>query len=199
MCSGLAHSSVSELIQIDKHYADRIAQRKSLIRDNLDTVIGADEAISKAAVHEMYTWLVKTYLPTRFPTMFNMAVNPTSSQQELFNKVTSEWYSLRPEKTACETLRKLGSIVEDDFMFLLPARDGDGYALAAFIACFPNSFDAPSILNVKLRDIHKPVPGYKDKLEFSMDRWFGKLEVGRFATRCNVRRRCLVDMKFQIG
>jgi hypothetical protein len=154
--------------------------------DHLDTVIGANEAASKDAVDELYIWLVAIYLPTRFPTIFSVAVNSVSLQQELFNKVTSEWHSLKPKSTACETLRELGSIVEEDFMFLLPDTDGDGYVLRAYLSCFPNSFNAPSILDVKLRDIHKPVPGYKEKLELSMDRYFSKLEVGRFSARCNV-------------
>jgi hypothetical protein len=173
---------------MDKFYEQRIAERKSLMNDHLDTVIGANEAVAKPAVDELYTWLVETFLPTRFPTMFNIAVNPISLQQELFSRATSEWHPLNPQPTSCETLRKLGAILEDDFMFLLPDSDGDGYALVAFLACFPNSFNAPSILNVKLRDIHKPVPGYKEKLELSTDRWFSRLEVGRFSTRCNVRR-----------
>lgn len=38
---------------------------------------------------------------------------------------------------------------------------------------------------MRLADIHTPVPGYADKLERSMDRFFAKVEVGRFVKRVN--------------
>lgn len=104
----------------------------------------------------------------------------------LWNSATSEYISLEPESKVEETLKRLGGIVEDDLLFLLPADDGDGYQLKAFVTCFPNGFNTKKKLNLKLRDIHTPVPGYKEKLEKSMDRWFNRLEVGTFVRRYNV-------------
>lgn len=39
--------------------------------------------------------------------------------------------------------------------------------------------------SLKLRDIHAPVPGYKEKLELSMDRYFANLPVGKIVKRAN--------------
>lgn len=38
---------------------------------------------------------------------------------------------------------------------------------------------------MKLRDIHRPVPGYKEKIELSMDRFFARLPVGKVVKRAN--------------
>lgn len=86
-----------------------------------------------------------------------------------------------------DTLRTLGGLVEDDLLFLLPSEDGDSYTLRGLVTCFPNGFDTSQKLNLKLRDIHKPVPEYKEKLEKSMDRYFSRLPVGKFIMRANVR------------
>jgi hypothetical protein len=47
---------------------------------------------------------------------------------------------------------------------------------------------------MKLRDIHGPVPGYKEKLEKSMDRFFEKLEVGRVVRRSNVSENAIFQI-----
>jgi hypothetical protein len=38
---------------------------------------------------------------------------------------------------------------------------------------------------MKLREIHAPVPGYKEKLERSMDRYFANLPAGKIVKRAN--------------
>ena len=68
---------------------------------------------------------------------------------------------------------------------LLPSPDGDGYSLQSFIWAYPVGFDPQSKLGVKLRDAHGPVPGYKDNLARSMDRYFSSLEPGKFRSRVN--------------
>ncbi len=52
--------------------------------------------------------------------------------------------------------------------------------------CFPSGFDTSRKFGLKLREIHGPVPGYREKLEGSMDRYFERLEVGKFVMRVNV-------------
>lgn len=162
---------VSELIEMDRNYLERINLRKKLIAEHTEDVLAA-VGVSKPAVDEFYTWLVGNYLPTRFPTMFCLQCNPDTQLTELFSHATGEHYSLTPKPQPKDSLAVLGGLVEDDLLFLLPARDGDGYELKAFVTCFPNGFNTRKKLNMKLRDIHTPVPSYKEKLQLSMDRWF---------------------------
>ena len=173
------------MVEIDKYYVDRMTMRKELMQEHMDQIIG-HTSLAAQSIDELYSWMVTSFLPTRFPTVFTKMVNPDTGNIELFNMITSDYIPLQPAPSPEQTLRNLAIMVEEDFMFLLPAEDGDGYQLKAFLVCFPNSFNAPGILNLKLRDIHAPVPGYKEKLEKSMDRWFDRLEVGKVVRRVNV-------------
>lgn len=152
-----------------------------------ETVLGAEDCrCVKAVVDEFYTWLVGSYLPTRFPRMFKVLPAAGEKPSCLHNLATDDKIPLQPAEKPVETLRTLGGLVEDDFLFLLPSEDGDGYTLKGFVTCFPSGFDTRKKLNLKLRDIHKPVPNYKQKLEKSMDRFFQRLKTGTFVKRANV-------------
>lgn len=185
MWTAIENATVSELIEIDSNYLDRINLRKQLIAEHPQEVLAALD-VSKQAIDEFYSWLVGTYLPTRYATLFELRTNPESSVTELFNHATTEYTSLIPRDEPKASLAALGGLVEDDLLFLMPADDGDGYQLKAFVTCFPNGFRTSKKLDLKLRDIHVPVPGYREKLQMSMDRWFNRLQVGTFVRRYNV-------------
>ncbi|KAG5287455.1 DUF3445 superfamily domain-containing protein [Histoplasma capsulatum G186AR] len=59
------------------------------------------------------------------------------------------------------------------------------YVLEAYAACFPSGFDTREKLGKPLAEIHELVPGYKQKLEKSMDRFFHKLPAGKYVKRVN--------------
>lgn len=175
---GLTNTTFSELIQIDKNYLTRLTLRKQIIASHHDIAIQASPEI-KSAVDELYTWLISTYLPTRFPTLFTLT--PTS----LHNAATSLFLPLSPPDDPIKTLEILGSNLDEDFLLLLPSADGDGYVLKGYVTCFPAGFNTKEKFGLKLRDIHGPVPGYKEKIGLSMDRFFDRLEVGRVVLRSN--------------
>lgn len=158
------------------------------MRDHEEITIGADPEV-KPSVDEFYVWLFGSYLPTRFPSMFQLQSSPHSpsiKEDFVLNLVTSEEISLHPPLAITDCLRMIGSHVDDDFLFLLPSPDGDGYSLQSYVTCFPSGFNTKEKLYLKLRDIHHQVPGYKKKLGKSMDRFFDRIEVGRFVKRTNV-------------
>jgi hypothetical protein len=163
---------------MDKNYLSRLTLRKQIIAEHHDIAIQASPEI-KSAVDELYTWLVGTYLPTRFPTLFTL--NPTS----LYNATTSLLLPLCPPEDPVRTLEILGSNLDEDFLLLLPSSDGDGYVLKGYVTCFPAGFNTKEKFGLKLREIHGPVPGYKEKIGLSMDRFFERLEVGRVVLRSN--------------
>lgn len=166
---------------MDKTYLSRMTLRKEIMRAHASTVLQAyPESIP--AVSELYIFLFSTYLPQRFPGIFILADN------SLYNTATSTSIPLSPSANPIETLSRIGENIDDEFLILLKAADGDGYVLKAFVTCFPNGFDTEKKLGMKLREIHSPVPGYKEKLEMSMDRFFERLEVGKVVSRANVRK-----------
>lgn len=93
--------------------------------------------------------------------------------------------SLECPTGAHTALENISNTLDEDFLVLIPAEDGDGYILAAYIACFPQGFDTSTLLGKRVRDIHKPVPRYEEKLEGSMEKFFERLETGKFVRRVN--------------
>lgn len=172
-------SSLSELLEFDKNYLDRITLRKQIIQDHHSIAIQSDLSVIPA-LNELYTFLISNYLPTRYPTIFTLS--PTT----LLNTVTNEHLPLNPPVNPIHTFEILGQNIDDDFLLLLPSEDGDGYCLKGYVTCFPAGFNTKEKFGMKLREIHGPVPGYKAKLEKSMDRFFDKLEVGKVVKRSNV-------------
>ncbi|KAL1838805.1 hypothetical protein VTJ49DRAFT_2198 [Mycothermus thermophilus] len=119
------------------------------------------------------------------------------------NKITHRQSPLNPPPSdPLEMLRILGETVEDDLFLVLrdgsdsdpAACDGGGdggsrgqqqqHRAVAFVCCHPAGFDPSEKLGKRLVDIHAPVPGY-EKIQASMERFFGRLEVGRPVRRVN--------------
>ncbi|KAL2014602.1 hypothetical protein VTN00DRAFT_2127 [Thermoascus crustaceus] len=196
----------NELIPMDKTYKERLALRRSLLKEYHDTVVAVNNDSDKrirAAVCELYTFLMGTYLPGRYPTMFKLhrAEYETGKAVMLHNLVTEEIWpvELSPAAPTIRALETLIKVVDEDILILLPEQDmnkeekkaeekeeGDTkYILEAYAACFPAGFDTRKKLGRRLAKIHEPVPGYQEKLEKSMDRFFEKLEVGKYVKRVN--------------
>jgi hypothetical protein len=143
------------------------------------TVVGHLEG-SRPAVTELYEFLMNRLLPVRFPQMFQR------SNDQLRNLVTGHSLPVSCPKSSTDALNEIGNNLDEDFLILLPSDDGDGYTLKAFVTCFPSGFDTSKKIGLKLRDIHAPVPKYKEILNKSMDRYFRMLEPGKFKRRVNV-------------
>ncbi|KAE8351738.1 hypothetical protein BDV28DRAFT_14723 [Aspergillus coremiiformis] len=202
----LSNLDPSDLIQMDKTYKDRLALRSSLLQKYPDVVIGinteADPRIY-AAIRELYVFVVETYLPTRYPQMFRLTPQPsdannkteTGSRTMLESIVTGTKIPLNFEesepgsRTGRKELEILGTLVDEDFLLLLPERSpthpSEQYILQAYTTHFPAGFDTREKLGLRLASIHTPVPGYKEKLERSMDRFFARVVVGQFVQRVN--------------
>ncbi|KAF2016335.1 hypothetical protein BU24DRAFT_462503 [Aaosphaeria arxii CBS 175.79] len=176
----IENSTLSDLVAMDKTYASRIALRQKLIEEEGTNVLALNPIVDPA-VFEFYTWMVETYLPTRFPTVY------TLTPAGLHNKVTNLHLPLKPT-TSQSALELLGSNVDSDFLFLLPPstpEDDDKYRLQGFVTCFPSGFSTLKKLGMKLAEIHTPVPNYSEKMEKSMDRYFANLPIGKIVKRAN--------------
>jgi Protein of unknown function (DUF3445) len=161
--------------------------------------------VAYAAVEELYEWMFGTYLPNRYPTMFVVERERVLSEKgriddpgSFRNLTTNETVPLvAPGPT--EALKTLGAHVDCDLALLLPTDDPDGslpritptldpeqpYHLHAFALCFPSGFNTLQKAGLPLASIHAPVPGYGDKLQKSMDRYFASLPFGKVVRRVN--------------
>ncbi|KAB8241859.1 hypothetical protein BDV35DRAFT_384531 [Aspergillus flavus] len=208
----LSNLDPSTLIQMDKTYKDRLAIRSSLLQKHPDVVIGINNETDPriyAAIRELYIFVVGTYLPTRYPRMFRLTSQPSDNNKKtgtetktiLESMVTGAKIPLHfdePEpgsKTGRKELETLGTLVDEEFLILLPESsptdsssnqgESEKYILEAYTTFFPSGFDTRKKLGLRLASIHTPVPGYKEKLERSMDRFFARVEVGQFVQRVN--------------
>lgn len=216
----------SELIPMDNTYKERIDLRRQLLREHYDVILGVNKKKSgeedprtRAAVSELYEFVVETYLPTRYPKMFKLLETKFDSGKTTFvqNLVTKEMLptTLSPNRPTISALEMLAKTVDEEMLILLPEMESSNsekkskksqtqkdketekssssspdsedtkYVLEAYATCFPSGFDTRTKLGARLSGIHEPVPGYKQKLEKSMDRFFDKLEVGKFVKRAN--------------
>jgi len=180
---------------IDRDYLSRVKIRRQIFDEHTATVLGSTPRV-KPAVDELYTWMMNTYLPQRFPTIFTLSKtsSTTSSppQNTLHNTATHETLPTTPYADPSASLRTLGSHIDSDMLILLPTETeptsqdtNTTYTLAGFQVCMPNGFNTASKLNLTLSHIHDPVPSYKEKLEKSMDRFFARIAVGQYAKRSN--------------
>jgi len=197
--------SLSDLIEMDSTYLDRLSLRRSIIDRHADDVVQCNP-IAEPAVLELYRWIFSTYLPVRFPRAYQFVPLPkeqtthdSCAATTLQNLAINELIPLEPA-SAPSALKTIGEHIDTDFLLMLPrdpatnqvnsASDPSDalfpiYHLEAFITCFPSGFRTKTKLSQPLSAIHAPVPGYETKLARSMDRFFARLSVGRVVRRTN--------------
>jgi hypothetical protein len=186
---GLEAGELSDLIAIDCTYAEGVQQRREIIRQNPQTALQCTDAAVTAA-SELYEWMFGTYLPKRFPSMFSLDFDSDQSDgRQLINVTTGESIPVAAPESGRSALKSLGEHVDSDFIIMLPssqAEDGSPiYHLQGFVNPCPAGFNLYERLGLPLSGVHGPVPGYKDKLERSMDRTFARLELGKLIRRRN--------------
>lgn len=164
---GLRKTTVNTITRIDQQYVERIEERKKILK-KYPGALGCIPS-GEPMVRDFYTFLVTHYLPKRYPTCF------TIGKKGLHNKILDEHLSLTPPTDIIDVLRVIALTVDEDFLMLQPDSDGDGYQLTAFVWMYPVGFDPVDKLGIKLRDAHGPVPGYKQHLQMSMERYFNRL------------------------
>ena len=178
---------------MDKNYDERIKYRRRMMKEHHDNVCAVhDDKLIRPAIREFYTFIMGTYLPLRFPTMFKLHETDyeTGKAFMLENKTTGEVHPASPISKMTKTitlLETLGKTIDEDFLFLVPEdKEKDPkYVLYAYMTVCASGFNPSEKIGKRLAAIHDPVPGYADKLEGSMDRFFNKLEVGKYVKRVN--------------
>ncbi|KAF3275628.1 hypothetical protein TWF132_002665 [Orbilia oligospora] len=180
MTMGLEKCAPNDLFLIDSSYPSRIALRKQIVNAFPHTSLGASERCGPA-IKELYSYILSQHLPSRFPGLFTTS----TFNGEFKNHVSGDSYALLPPQNLIEALKILATTVEEDILILQKESGKETYSLQGFIACFPNGFDSSKKMGMELREIHAPVPMFKEKLANSMDRFFGRLEVGRWVRRLN--------------
>ena len=85
------------------------------MEENPDITLQADPCIVPA-VKELYTYLIGTYLPLRYPDLFHVT-GCSSSGGHLYNKAAKTSLPLSPPDKPIEALSLLGQNMYDKFFF----------------------------------------------------------------------------------
>ncbi|KAK6334586.1 hypothetical protein TWF718_010043 [Orbilia javanica] len=180
MTMGLEKCAPNDLFLIDSSYPSRIALRKQIVNEFPQMTLGASPECG-GAINELYSYVLSQHLPMRFPRLFTIS----TADRQFRNHVSGDSNPMIAPESSIEALKVLATTVEEDILILQKVDGKETYSLQGYVACFPNGFDSSKKMGMELREIHEPVPMFQEKLATSMDRFFGKLEIGRWVRRFN--------------
>lgn len=169
-----------EWLTIDSDYEMITDHHQKVMRENPEsTCLAADTPETKAATQELYDFTMCTFVQ-RYPQYFEV------KGAKILNKIKGREL---PRKAAAsglsseELLRVLCENAEEDFLLLEYHAESDEYMQRAAAGVSSVNYLWTDKNNKKMTDIHARVPGYKEKLQFSMNKYFSKMKVGQWVQR----------------
>ena len=160
----------TEWLEIDDHYPAQIAERRRLVTERRDEVLGRMPG-SEPAITELRDPLAAHLTPTS-PHWFTRDANV------LRNALDGTTLT-----RAGDPLEHIAVLTQEDFCLMRV--DSAGPVLIAAALCFPSRWRLSEKLGHPLTAIHDPVPGYAATLARPVDRFFGAIAAGRIAQRLN--------------
>lgn len=147
-------------IELESTYKSRIAQRKELFAKNGKAVLDALPG-SELACKELME-MVLQYICARYPQYFTLEQN-----RILKNRILNTEQDVRSKPP----LEILLDNVPEDFALMLRDDETGFYFLRAAVICSAIGWNVASKIGRQLHQIHAPIPDYKEKMQFSMDRY----------------------------
>lgn len=106
------------------------------------------------------------FLCARYPQYFRIEKAAMIFHNGLLNNTT--------DLKTTEPLHVLLNNVPEDFAIMLRHPDTGIYSFRSGVICSSLGWNVGSKIGLKLHEIHAPIPDYKEKMQFSMDRYFSK-------------------------
>jgi len=147
-------------LEIDKDYASRIHQRQQLYTEHGDGILASLPG-SELACKELME-MVLQFLCARYPKCFQL-----DTEAMIFHNNVLGTTSQLKETPPLEVI--LNNIPED-FCIMLREEDTGFYRFRGGVICSSLGWNLKSKLGMRLHEIHEPIPDYKEKMQFSMDR-----------------------------
>lgn len=147
-------------IELESTYKDRIAQRKELYAKNGKAVLDALPG-SELACKELMEMVIQ-FICARYPQHFKLIDNKI-----LHNHILGTEQDIRSKPP----LEILLDNVPEDFALMMRDEKTGTYFLRAAMICSALGWNVASKIAKPLDGIHGPVPDYKEKMRFSMDRY----------------------------
>ncbi|KAK8160657.1 hypothetical protein IWX90DRAFT_274448 [Phyllosticta citrichinensis] len=151
-------------LELEDTYAERIKQRQEIYsrvgNRVLDCLPGGELACKE--VMEM----ALEFLVHRYPQYFRL----DKKKMVFYNGILNTKADLKKEKP----LEVLMNNVPEDFAMVLRDPESGFYFLRCGVVCSSLGWDLGSKAGLRLDAIHESIPDYKEKMSFSMDRYFAK-------------------------
>ncbi|KAF1808806.1 hypothetical protein P152DRAFT_209949 [Eremomyces bilateralis CBS 781.70] len=151
-------------LELAKGYADRVQQRQGIYEKVgkcvLDSLPG-----SELACRELMEMVVQ-FLCARYPQYFRLDKATMTLHNAILN-TTSDLRKIDP-------LEVIMNNIPEDFAIMLRNPETGIYHLRAGVICSALGWNLGTKMGMKLDEIHGPIPDYKEKMQFSMDRYFAK-------------------------
>ncbi|KAK5626392.1 hypothetical protein RRF57_002107 [Xylaria bambusicola] len=151
-------------IELESTYKERIAQRKNLYAKHGPGVLQWLPG-SELACKELMEMAIQ-FICARYPMYFILS----EDKLWLENKILGIRANIREK----HPLLILLDHVPEDFAITLRDPDTGYYAFRAGVICSAMGWSLGTKIGLKLDEIHQPVPDYKEKMKFSMDRYFSQ-------------------------
>ncbi|KAL6704864.1 hypothetical protein ACN47E_007547 [Coniothyrium glycines] len=151
-------------LELENTYVERIKQRQELYKKHGGAVLQALPG-SELACKELME-MVLQFLCARYPHYFRL----DESDKIFHNDILGTQTDLR----TTEPLHVLLNNVPEDFAIMLRDDKTGFYLFRACVICSAVGWSGSSKIGLQLHEIHAPIPDYKEKMQFSMDRYFAK-------------------------
>ncbi|RMZ75362.1 hypothetical protein DV738_g5524, partial [Chaetothyriales sp. CBS 135597] len=160
-------------LELENTYRPRIAQRKQLYEQYGESVLQYLPG-SELACKELMEMCMQ-FLCTRYPHYFSLADDKKTFENKILGS-TEDITSKHP-------LLVLLDHVPEDFAIMLRNPETGYYQFRAGVICSAIGWNLGAKINQQLHEIHAPVPHYKEKMQFSMDRFFAKMPTDKAIQR----------------
>lgn len=152
-------------LEVENTYVARVKERQELYKLHTNKVL--DYLPGSELVCKELMEMCLLFYCARYPTYFQLSPDKSTFHNRLLDTVTAI-KSMHP-------LRVLLNNVPEDFAIVLRNEEDGMYYFRAGVVCSSLGWNVSTKIGLQLKDIHKPIPDYKEKMSFSMDRYFTKM------------------------
>ncbi|KIK45815.1 hypothetical protein CY34DRAFT_22348 [Suillus luteus UH-Slu-Lm8-n1] len=152
-------------LELEGTYRERISQRRQIYALHGKRVI--DELPGSEAASKELMEMVIQYLCLRYPQQFEFDEWTSTFRNHILNSTVN-----------ISTVHPLVFLLEnvpEDFLITQEDPDTGLYTLRAAVSTSAVGWNISQKIGKPLHEIHGPVPDYKEKMAFSMDRYFSKM------------------------
>ncbi|KAL9095328.1 MAG: hypothetical protein Q9163_006512, partial [Psora crenata] len=150
-------------LEIEKHYVQRVKERERLYEQHGKLVLqylpGSELGCKEIMEHALQ------FLCARYPQHF--ALEPTQAKGHVFKNALLE------NETVIRDMHPLHVLlhnVPEDFAVMLRNPEDGYYYFRAGVLCSSLGWNVDTKIGMQLKEIHQPIPDYKERMEFPMDR-----------------------------